>query len=302
MEVKVGVLHPGNMGAALAACLEGEVLWVSEGRSEETEVRAGEAGIADVGNLGSLVAAADVVISVCPPAAAVDVAEQVSDLGFDGLYVDVNAVSPSTARRIGRLFARFVDGGIVGPPPPSPRASVSQPSQVDAESVEGEHSVATRLYLSGVEASAVAALFGESPVETLVMGSDPGRASALKMAYAAWTKGTSALLLSVAALASSEEVIEELMDEWDMSIPELRKRLERLSARIGEKAWRFAGEMEEIAHTYGDAGLHDGFHLAAADIYSRLSDLKDHPPRQVPGEVLDMLLHECEEPGGGAPE
>ena len=67
-------------------------------------------------------------------------------------------------------------------------------------------------------------------VDARVIGSEPGRASALKMAYAAWTKGTSALLLSVAALATSEAVIEELLVEWDMSIPELRERLGQVSA------------------------------------------------------------------------
>lgn len=115
------MLHPGNMGAALAACLEGETLWASEGRSETTANRARESGIVDLGSLDSLVGDADAVISVCPPAAAFEMAEQVSGLGFDGLYVDVNAVSPATARRVGRLFARFVDGGIVGPPPTSSR-------------------------------------------------------------------------------------------------------------------------------------------------------------------------------------
>lgn len=284
------MLHPGNMGAALAGCVDGQVYWASEGRSRETGSRAREAAIVDLGSLDSMVAAVDVVISVCPPAAAVEVAEQVSGRGFDSLYVDVNAVSPATARQIGQLFARFVDGGVVGPPPSSSRASRNTPA--DSMRDGGHHSDGTRLYLSGEEASRVAALFAGSAVDARVVGAAPGRASALKMTYAAWTKGTSALLLSVAALATSEEVIDELLDEWEMSIPELRERLERVSARIGEKAWRFAGEMEEIAHTYGDAGLPDGFHLAAADIYSRLAGLKGHPPTQAPGEVLDILLHE----------
>lgn len=288
--MRIGVLHPGNMGAALAVCVNGEVLWASEGRSRETGARARRAGIIDLGNQGSLVAAADMIISVCPPAAALDVAAQVSQLGFAGLYVDMNAVSPATARQIGELFARFVDGGIVGPPPSSPRAEVSYPAQGDAAQSERNHSRSTRLYLSGGEATEVADLFAESPVESHVIGSEPGQASALKMAYAAWTKGTSALLLSVAALATTEDVIEELLDEWDTSLPGLRERLEQVSARIGEKAWRFVGEMEEIARTYGDAGLPDGFHLAAADIYSQLADLKDHPPGQPRYEVSNMLL------------
>ena len=275
MGVRVGLLHPGNMGTALAACLDGEVHWASDGRSQATTARAVEAGLLDVGDLASLVSVVDVVLSVCPPTAARDVAQQVSELGFDGLYVDLNAVAPTTAHHIGRLHVRFVDGGIIGPPP---------------SSVDTGQPVRTRLYLSGEEAAAVAAWFAGSPVEGRVIGPNPGQASALKMSYAAWTKGTSALLLSVAALATSGEVIEELLDEWDMSLPELRERLEQVSSRIGEKAWRFSGEMEEIARTYAEAGLPDGFHLAAADLYSRLTDLRDHPAGQTVDEVLKILL------------
>lgn len=268
--VKIGLIHPGTMGAALARCLEGEVLWASERRSAATVARATEAGISDQGSLESLVTSADAVMAVCPPGAALEVAEQVSVFGFDGMYVDLNAVAPASARAIGGFFTRFVDGGIVGPPPASP----------------GD----TRVYLSGEDAALVARLFAGSAVDARVIGSKPGQASAVKMAYAAWTKGSSALLLSAAALATSEGVIDELLDEWDMSIPDLRERLERVSARIGGKAWRFVGEMEEIAHSYGNSGLPDAFHLAAADLYARLADLKDGPQGQSPDEVVRRLL------------
>jgi hypothetical protein len=287
--VKIGVLHPGSMGAALAACLDGDVVWASEGRSAATVSRAARAGITDLGSLQSVLAMADLLISVCPPDAAVEVAEEVRGLGFDGLYVDLNAVSPATSRQIGGLFDRFVDGGIVGLPPVSLPDQVGEVASGD-ENRDREGTSWTRLYLSGAEAPDVAALFPGSAVDARVIGPTPGQASALKMAYAAWTKGTSALLLSVAALATSEDVIEELVDEWDMSIPELRKRLERTAAGIGVRAWRFVGEMEEIALSFADAGLPNGFHLAAADIYSRLADLKDHPPGQDPDEILNILL------------
>jgi 3-hydroxyisobutyrate dehydrogenase-like beta-hydroxyacid dehydrogenase len=271
MGVRIGVLHPGEMGAALAECLEREVVWASEARSKASAERAKQAGIVDLGSVESLVNAVDLVISVCPPAQAWEVAVQVGNLGFDGIYVDANAVSPATARHIGNLFDRFVDGGIIGPPP-SPGHD------------------ATRLYLSGDEAEEVAAEFAASVVDARVIGAEPGRASALKMAYAGWTKGSSALLLSVAALATSEDVIEALLDEWDMSLPELRERLEQVSARVGRKAWRFVGEMEEIARTHGDAGLPDGFHQAAADLYSRVALLKDQPASQSTEEIMRLLL------------
>jgi len=275
MGVRVGLLHPGNMGAALAACIDGEVYWASEGRSRATATRASEVGIIDLENLESVVAGVDVLISVCPPAAARDVAQRVHDSGFGGLYVDLNAVAPATVLEIGRLHGRFVDGGVIGPPPQSDGSG--QPAS-------------TRVYLSGEEADGVAALFAGSPVDTRVIGPDPGQASALKMSYAAWTKGTSALLLSVAALAGSEGVFEELLSEWDESIPELRDRVEQLSARIGSKAWRFVGEMEEIARAYDEAGLPEGFHQAAADLYSRLSGLRDASPGQTVDEVTSLLL------------
>ncbi|HUG07653.1 MAG TPA: DUF1932 domain-containing protein [Acidimicrobiia bacterium] len=236
--------------------------------------------MSDLGSLESVVTMAEALVSVCPPGSAIDVAEKVRALGFDGLYVDVNAVSPDTARRIGELFARFVDGGIVGPPP-EPRPATRDRSAPAAD---------TRLYLSGEEASVVAEWFAGSAVDARVVGPEPGRASAVKMAYAAWTKGSSALLLSVAALAGSEEVTGELFDEWDSSLPELRERLEQVSGRIGRKAWRFVAEMEEIARTYGDAGLPDGFHIAAADIYARLADLKGHLSEQNVEEISRLLL------------
>jgi len=284
------VLHPGKMGAALAMSVEGDVLWASAGRSRETAGRAMEAGIADVGSQEALMAVVDVLVSVCPPAVALEVARQVDDLGFDGLFVDVNAVSPATARHMDHLFTRFVDGGVVGPPPTSTRPRSTLATRPDTPRTQAGNHSRTRLYLSGEEADTVASLFTGSSVECRVIGSEAGRASALKMAYAAWTKGTSALLLSVAALATSEEVIEELLSEWDLSIPELRERLERVSMMIGDKAWRFVGEMEEIAQTYGDSGLPEEFHLAAAEIYSHLAHLKDQPPGRLPGEVSEILL------------
>jgi 3-hydroxyisobutyrate dehydrogenase-like beta-hydroxyacid dehydrogenase len=272
--MNIGILHPGTMGAALATAISGEVFWAGDGRSDATKQRARDAGITDTGSIQSLTEVVDVIMSVCPPRSAPNVAAEVNAAGFDGVYVDLNAVSPATTRQLGRPFARFVDGGIVGPPPP-----LASPDPGD-----------TRLYLSGRDAPQIAGLFTNSHVDARIIGHEIGQASALKMAYAAWTKGTSALLLSVAALAKSEGVAQELFDEWNMSIPELEERLTRTSARVGTKAWRFAGEMEEIAASFSDVGLPDGFHLAAADLYSRLAGLKDEPAGQSLDEVISMVL------------
>ncbi len=210
----------------------------------------------DVGSLGSLTQEAGIVVSICPPGAAVDVAKAVAAAGYDGIYVDANAVSPDTAREIAGIVGTYVDGGVIGPP-------VSGPDS-------------TRLYLSGSAAAEVADAWGDSDLHVRILGDDPTAASALKMSYAAWTKGSAALLLAVRALAAFHDVAEALVDEWRMSIPELVDRSERTAAGVAPKAWRFAAEMDEIAATFAAADLPDGFHAAAAEVYSRMAGLEKH--------------------------
>jgi 3-hydroxyisobutyrate dehydrogenase-like beta-hydroxyacid dehydrogenase len=226
----VGLLHPGEMGAAIGNALVGAghtVLWASEGRSDATRARA--AAFEDAGTVTELAARSDVVFSVVPPHASRDVAAAVQP--FRGIYVDANAVAPETARSLGA--PRFVDGGIVGGPP------------------------APHLYLSGEEAGAVAELFDGSALATFVVAD----ASALKCAYAAWTKGSAALQLAAREYARRTGVEAALLAEWE------QLGLRPDESRVAAKAWRFVGEMEEIANAFADEDLPPGFHEAAAEIY-----------------------------------
>ena len=272
----VTLLHPGNMGATIGASVTGaRVLWVSDGRSEGTRRRAEKSGLLEAATLAEAVADSDAVLSVCPPHAAEDVAQSVAALGFAGLYVDANAVSRATAQRVGEAVqeggAAFVDGAIIGPP-------VTKPDR-------------TRLYLSGAGADAVAELFSGSMLDARVIEGGLGAASALKMTYAAWTKGSDALILAIRALAAREGVEKALLAEWSQSQPNLPGKSERAASVAAPKGWRYVGEMEEIAASFEAAGLPAGFHQAAADLYSRLAPFKD---RGDPGpeikEVLDALL------------
>jgi 3-hydroxyisobutyrate dehydrogenase-like beta-hydroxyacid dehydrogenase len=269
----VGLLHPGEMGAAVGAALRtggAEVLWASEGRRSATRARAAAAGLTDASTVARLVEQSDVIVSVCPPHAARDVARAVAQHGFTGTFVDVNAVAPDTARAIAKLLAPVVDGGIIGGPPLATGT--------------------TRLYLSGTGAGEIAALFAGSPLDAIVVDGDIGAASALKMAYAAWTKGTSALLVAVRALAASENVDDALLGEWAVSQPDLRARSEGAARGTAAKAWRFIGEMQEIADTFAAAGLPDGFHRAAADIYARMARFKDVDPAPTIDDVTTEIL------------
>jgi 3-hydroxyisobutyrate dehydrogenase-like beta-hydroxyacid dehydrogenase len=251
--VRVGLLHPGEMGAALGAVLVErghEVVWCPRGRSEQTARRAEAAGLRGVDDLAGV----EIILSVCPPHAALEVARSVR--GTPALVVDANAVSPATAERIGELIGeRWVDGGIVGPPPVR----------------EGT----TRLYLSGAKAAEVSALFEASRLEPVVLAGSPVAASALKMAYAAWTKGSAALLLAAVASAQANGVEEDLRAEWARSLPELDARWRRAVDSAAAKGWRWVGEMHEIASTFAAAGLPPGFHEAAAEMFERSAGTRE---------------------------
>ncbi|HEX4981504.1 MAG TPA: DUF1932 domain-containing protein [Ilumatobacteraceae bacterium] len=264
-----GFLHPGEMGASVAAACAGRRIWASEHRSRATIERAEAAGIEDVGDVGTLVGVADTIVAVCPPEAAIAQARQIAELGFSGVYVDANAISPATAKRVASMFEHAVDGGIVGPPAVTPGT--------------------TRLYLSGSNASDVARRWDGSVLDARVIGGEPGAASALKMCYAAWTKGTAALLLAVLSVATAEGVDADLIAEWDISQPDLPTRANRAARGSTPKAWRFAGEMDEIAATFRDAGLPSGFHDGAAEVFRRLAGFKDAAPPSL-DDVIETLV------------
>ena len=284
----VGVLHPGAMGAAVGSALRpraGAVVWAAAGRSQATSKRAELADLVGVPDVAALARRSDVVISVCPPDAARAVADEVAaaldgPLGVplpDGanaasgtsdapnaalapsggarrpIYVDANAVSPATVRAIAdRLGAdRVVDAAIIGPP-----------------AWERGHTV---LWLSGAAARDVAALFAGSPFDARVLGPELGTASALKACFALQSKALPAIWLELAAAARGYGVEEELRGELERHGVDLAAAL-RSAAGGAEKAWRWAGEMDEAADAVAAAGLPDGFSRAAAEIYRRLAD------------------------------
>jgi 3-hydroxyisobutyrate dehydrogenase-like beta-hydroxyacid dehydrogenase len=256
----VGLLHPGEMGAAVGRCLTNAghtVLWASDGRSEQTAARAAAAGLTDAGTPRKLAAEAAVILSICPPHAALDTAWVVH--GFTGLYLDANAISPGTAREVGQLITanggRYVDGGIIGPPPATAGS--------------------TRLYLSGSDAAQLQELFAGTPLDVRIVSGAATAASAVKMAYASWTKGTAAMLLAARALARAEGVEDTLLAEWSESQPQLAGQSVRSARSAAAKGWRWVAEMEEIAQSMAAAGLPDGFHQAAAEIFRRSPHLPD---------------------------
>ncbi len=268
--MNVGVLHPGEMGQSICRALADSghtVHWCVPGRSAATQNRA--APYVGLASLDEFVSTVDAIVAVCPPAAALATAQEVMSHGFQGIYVDANAVAPSTSQAIADAVGeRYVDGGIIGPP--------------------ADQSGSTRLYVSGPNAAVVCDWFSGGDLGVVQMGAGVSEASALKMAYAAYTKGSSALLLAVNALAESAGVADHLRSEWSISQPSLEKRSAQAALGTSRKAWRFEGEMIEIARTFAELDLPDGFHVGAAELYARMAELKDQPPAEL-SEVLKVI-------------
>ena len=175
---RIGIVHPGQMGIVVAVSAQNggnEVFWASEHRGADSRERASRAGLRDAGTLAKLCELCPLIVSVCPPEFAEEIADQVARHSYQGTYVDANAISPDRTRRIAQRLteqgARFVDGGIIGPP----------------TTVRSR----TWLYLSGDWAAGVASCFSAGPIETEVLEGPIGRASALKMCFAAYSKGSS---------------------------------------------------------------------------------------------------------------
>lgn len=273
---KVGILHPGLMGISVAASIQNgghTVYWVSQGRSENTRHRAEKYKLVDAGNLKDLCKTAEVIISICPPHAAEEMADQIMSYAFQGIYVDANAISPQLtsriADRLGSAGIAFVDGGIVGVPVRVPGT--------------------TWIHLSGERSEEIRKLFDAGPMETNIVGTEPGQASALKMCYAAYNKGNTALVSAVMALSEAMGVRDDLETQWNNHWPGFPEETRNKMRNVTAKAWRFTGEMQEIASTFQHAGLPGGFHQAAEEIYQRMSRFKDAPSKPDIEEVLMAL-------------
>jgi 3-hydroxyisobutyrate dehydrogenase-like beta-hydroxyacid dehydrogenase len=234
------------MGALVGAAADAKLLWASEGRSEATARRAAEAGFRDVGTVADLVASSEIVLSICPPAIAEEVAGTVAEAGFDGVFVEANAIAPARVERVAELLGgRVVDGSVIA------RSGVN-------------------LYLSGdtADVERVAALFADGEVTAIPLPGGIGAASALKMAFGGWNKIGSALTAQAFAIARAYGLEEALAAEGVDA--------DRV-VRAGPKAWRWAPEMKEVADTCAALGLPDGIGRGAAELFSRWEEHRDRP-------------------------
>ncbi|MEU9233559.1 DUF1932 domain-containing protein [Streptomyces subrutilus] len=258
----VGILHPGSMGAAVAACAAtnaAAVLWCETGRSTASATRAVQFGLTPVAELAELLDRSDIVISLCPPAAAEGVARDVAAHHFTGVYVEANAISPERAQRIAALLepaAAVVDGGVVGSPPVGGKTPT--------------------LYLSGpaTATARIEALFAGTAVRTAVLGAEVGKASALKLSYAAFQKTSRVLVALAVGMAREHGVDQELIEVASRRTDSYLSEPQYV-AKTAARAWRWGPELEEAADTLAAAGLPPEMLRAAASTLARWHGVKD---------------------------
>lgn len=253
----IGILMPGDMGHGCAMAFRQHGLRVVTciaGRSANTASLAAKAGIETLPSLADVVSAADLILSILPPEYALDQAQQIAavmqDTGHFPDYADCNAVAPATVQSIAAAFdgttANFIDAGIIGLNPIT------------------EHG-RTRLYVSGPDTGLIKQLDGRGMV-VRDLGTEIGRASAMKMIYASSTKGAFSLYAAVAVMAELSGLRAALFAEFAESRPATLTSIETMVPRIPLDAKRWIFEMEEIARTYESFGMTPAFHQGASAI------------------------------------
>ena len=256
----IAIIAPGDMGHAVGGALKEHghrTITCLAGRSERSRALAEAGGFDDTPDLAAMVAAADMVLSILPPAAAPkladDIAEAMRAANSFPVYVDCNAISPETAKAIGRVItdagAAFIDAGIIGLAPGK---------------------ATPRFYVSGDDTAPMEALDG-CGFKVVPLDGEAGQASAIKMCYAALTKGTWTLHTALLLTAKVTGVYDPLIEEFRHSQSADLERMEARVPRIPADSARWVGEMEEIARTFREAGVTGGFHDGAAAIFELLS-------------------------------
>jgi 3-hydroxyisobutyrate dehydrogenase-like beta-hydroxyacid dehydrogenase len=254
----IGIFSPGAMGSALGRAWQAagaRVVTTVAGRSERTRSLAD--GLELMASLAEVVAVADIVVSIGPPAHAVPMADAIAEACLESdrrpLVADLNAIAPTTVAAVsdavGRAGCELLDGSISGPPP-RPGAT-------------------TRLYLSGPAANLLADLVAPG-LSTIVVGTTTGRASAVKMCTASMYKGFTGLLLQALQAARANDVVDlvlaDLQDEFGDQLADAAVRI----AMAASKADRYPGEMLEIASAQQAAGGSPALFVGMAEVFRTL--------------------------------
>ncbi len=251
----IAVIAPGDMGSGVGQALTRaghDVVTCLSGRSAASRARAEQCGFRELPDLNRVVEESGMVLSILPPASAVDLAQDVADAmartGTKPVYMDCNAISPANAAKIGVIMgqakAPYIDAGIIGLAP-------------------GKGTQPTRFYVSGPDLAPTEALAVDG-IMIKKVGEEIGRASAVKMLYSGLNKGRFSLMATVVTAAEAMGLLDELGEELAFSQGDAWKYIQGGISRLPADSERWWPEMEEIAETFEEVGVTGDFHRGAA--------------------------------------
>ena len=257
----IAILSPGDMGHAVGLTLVNhgfDVITYLKGRSKRTRKLSKLGMIKEEPTLESLVTKTDLILSILVPSQAIFVAKEVASAlrstNQTTTYADCNAISPNSTQMINEIItnagSEFIDASIIGSPP--------------------GRGIPPRFYVSGPNAEMMIAL-DKADLDIKPLGNIIGRASAIKMCYAALTKGTNTLHVALLTAASRMGLTDDLRKEFEFSQKSHLAAMEKGISRLPANAHRWIGEMEEIAATFENLGVTPNFHKGAAEIYKMLN-------------------------------
>lgn len=273
----IAVLFPGELGARVGASLveQGEmVITTHDGRGPATRRRSAESGMVVRSTIAEVVREADVILSLVPPAAAMDVARDYARLAHlapsDALFVDLNSIGPALAIELSQAVEQggrdFVDGAING--------------------LASRFKSGGTLFLSGIRAGEVAALF-EGVTRVQVLGPEAGAASAMKMMLSGLSKGICALYGELALAARKQGMLRELLEASSQIYPEVTGLAQRMLPTYAQHAGRRAAEMQQLERTVRDAGIQPLITGAVRQFHDCLTDVG--LPASGSSNVIELL-------------
>jgi 3-hydroxyisobutyrate dehydrogenase-like beta-hydroxyacid dehydrogenase len=275
----IGLLYPGEMGAALARLLIGagrRVVTCLDGRSAATAARSRAVGIVEVPTLEQLAGESNMIISVVSPGAAGAVAGEIGDVCSaitpGTIYLELNSISPERsillARQIESWKMDFVDGAING--------------------LAANLTNSATLFLSGNRAADVATVLGQA-CHAQVLSGDPGDASAMKMLLSGFSKGICALYIELASLAQRHELLPQLTETLSRIYPDIEALARRMVPTYWQHASRRAAEMHELKATAAAAGMAPPVISAVAKLHDALAAISFDAPIDSPEQLLSRV-------------
>ena len=270
----VGVLHCGDMGSAIARCLlesGHRVVTCTEGRSEQTVGLARKCGVEVLSNLAEVVAASQVLISLVPPTASVELAESVvaCNPAPGMIFVDANSGSVEQIGQIEQLIdsvdAKLVDASIHG--------GAHRLSEIGV------------IYLSGKAAEVIEQIF-ISVLRVRTLGDAPGTATRLKILLGGVSKGLNALFLEVGSIACRDGMLDSFLDECQTFYPAIMQAVDRMLPTYPRHAGRRVSELEHVERLASDHGLDAGMTRQATKWIGGMSQMDCQEAEYTTKEVI----------------